>query len=479
MLPLVYYNTQLILYEAVVKVIHTIHWYRIEMTWYNIGMAKPIVYVDHVEITYNIGQENEFKANRGTTLEVFDQEYIILFGPSGCGKSTLLYSIFGVLAPSAGKMYVNGESIYDYAPMEMVLFQRKTMGIMYQQFNLIPSISVLDNVALPLIFDGIGPREREIRAMELCKRFTVDGVVKKLPTHLSGGQQQRVSAARSLVNDPQILIADEPVGNLDSVTAAAVMATLDEINQRDKKTIFLVTHDAKLLPRAHRVVYMSDGKVLRVVPNPEKEQIVKLEAGSTIITEIEQVARIYPYDSPKELQAKSVINYLIEELSFDQISKLQKLTEDVIDGRIDYPNYMQVLMRSESDGGIGIPVARAGVMVEKLRQIVEFSHNISRYRRATSLDGSETYIRNSEYVNRIAEFLTTQTAITLDPKAKSSFEDIIKQRIGGFIRKEEFNKQLQFKIEDGGVGLHAKQAFDLTRLIEKLIALGTQHIGNH
>lgn len=442
-------------------------------------MAKPIVYIDHVEITYNIGQENEFKANKGTTLEVFDQEYIILFGPSGCGKSTLLYSIFGVLAPSAGKMYVNGESIYDYAPMDMVYFQRKTMGIMYQQFNLIPSINVLDNVALPLIFDGIGPREREIRAMELCKRFSVDGVVQKLPTHLSGGQQQRVSAARSLVNDPQILIADEPVGNLDSVTAAAVMATLDEINQRDKKTIFLVTHDAKLLPRAHRVVYLDDGKVLRVVPNPEKEQIMKLEAGSTIITEIEQVARIYPYDSPRELQAKSLINFLTEELSFDQILKLQKLTEQVIEGRMDYPQYMQILMRGEHDGGIGIPVARAGIMVDRLKLIIEHAHDVERYRRATAKEDGETYIRNTEYVNRIAEFLSTQNALVLDDKAKVMFEDIIKQRIGGFTRKEDFLSQIQLRPEEGGVGLHAKQAFDVTRLIEKLIALGIQRTANH
>ncbi len=442
-------------------------------------MAKPIVYIDHVEITYNLGKENEFKANKGTTLEVFDQEYIILFGPSGCGKSTLLYSIFGVLAPSAGKMYVNGESIYDYSPMDMVMFQRKTMGIMYQQFNLIPSLTVLDNVAMPLIFDGVAPREREARAMELCKRFSVDMVIHKLPTHLSGGQQQRVSAARSLVNDPQILIADEPVGNLDSVTAAAVMATLDEINQRDKKTIFLVTHDAKLLPRAHRVVYMSDGHVLRVVPNPEKDQIVKLEPGSTIITEIEQVARIYPYDSPRELQAKSLANYLTEELTFDQITKLQKLTEKVIEGKIDYPEYMQVLMRSELEGGIGVPVARAGTMVEKLRNIIDQSHNVSRYRRATSLDGSETYIRNSEYVNRIAEFLSTQTSINLSPKAKTTFEDIIKQRIGGFTKKEDFNSQLQSPVESGGVGLSSKQSFDVTRLIEKMIALGTQHLAHH
>ena len=165
-------------------------------------MAKPIIFGDKIEITYNLGQENEFKANKGATIEIYDQEYIILFGPSGCGKSTLLYCMFGVLAPSSGQMIVNGESIYDFEPMQMVMFQRKTMGIMYQSFNLIPSITVLDNVALPLIFDGVGVRERNDRAMELCRRFMIDNVSHKRPTLLSGGQQQRVSVDRSPVSEP-------------------------------------------------------------------------------------------------------------------------------------------------------------------------------------------------------------------------------------------------------------------------------------
>jgi putative ABC transport system ATP-binding protein len=158
-------------------------------------MAKPIIYADSIEITYNLGKSNEFKANNGTTVEIFPHEYIILFGPSGCGKSTLLYSMFGVLRPSKGKMWVKGESIYDYTSDEMVQYQRKVMGIMYQQFNLIPSISVMDNVALPLIFAGVGAKEREEKAMELCRRFMIDKVANKRPPLLSGGQQQRVSVA--------------------------------------------------------------------------------------------------------------------------------------------------------------------------------------------------------------------------------------------------------------------------------------------
>jgi putative ABC transport system ATP-binding protein len=438
-------------------------------------MAKPIIFGDRIEITYNLGKENEFRANKGATVEIFDQEYIILFGPSGCGKSTLLYCMFGVLEPSAGKMYVNGESIYDFEPMQMVNFQRKTMGIMYQSFNLIPSITVLDNVALPLIFDGIGPRERNDRAMELCRRFMIDHVANKRPTLLSGGQQQRVSVARSLVNDPQILIADEPVGNLDSITAAQVMDTLAEINDKDKKTVILVTHDAKYLPYAHRIVYMADGKIERIVPNPEKKQILKLAPGTTIVTEIEQIARIYPYDSPNELQVKSVVNYLIEELTFDQITRLQKTTESVISGRMEISNYLRTLMDDYEKGGVGLPVARATEMSQKLSDILIHARDIQRYRRVRN--NQVTQIRSTEFINRIAEFLATQVDLKLDAAQKDHFETAIAQRIGGFVRKDEFGEQLGLSLADGGVALNKKQTFDTVRLIEKLIALGIPRTG--
>jgi putative ABC transport system ATP-binding protein len=438
-------------------------------------MAKPIIFGDRIEITYNLGKENEFRANKGATVEIFDQEYIILFGPSGCGKSTLLYCMFGVLEPSAGKMYVNGESIYDFEPMQMVNFQRKTMGIMYQSFNLIPSITVLDNVALPLIFDGIGPRERNDRAMELCRRFMIDHVANKRPTLLSGGQQQRVSVARSLVNDPQILIADEPVGNLDSITAAQVMDTLAEINDKDKKTVILVTHDVKYLPYAYCIVYMVDGKIERIVPNPEKKQILKLAPGTTIVTEIEQIARIYPYDSPNELQVKSVVNYLIEELTFDQITRLQKTTESVISGRMEISNYLRTLMDDYEKGGVGLPVARATEMSQKLSDILIHARDIQRYRRVRN--NQVTQIRSTEFINRIAEFLATQVDLKLDAAQKEHFETAIAQRIGGFVRKDEFGEQLGLSLADGGVALNKKQTFDTVRLIEKLIALGIPRTG--
>ena len=372
-------------------------------------------------------------------------------------------------------MYVNGESIYDFTPMQMVYFQRKTMGIMYQSFNLIPSITVLDNVALPLIFDGVAPRERNDRAMELCRRFMIDHVSGKRPTLLSGGQQQRVSVARSLVNDPQILIADEPVGNLDSITAAQVMDTLAEINDKDKKTVILVTHDAKYLPYAHRIVYMADGKIERVVPNPEKKQILKLAPGTTIVTEIEQIARIYPYDSPNELQVKSIVNYLVEELTFDQITRLQKVTESVISGKLDSTNYLRSLMADFNEGGVGLPVARATEMTQKLNDILLHARDIQRYRRKRGMN--VTQIHNAELINRLAEFVATQLDLRLDPTQKAHFEESIAQRIGGFTKRDEFNGQMLLPVAEGGVAMSQKQTFDTGRLMEKLIALGIPRTG--
>jgi len=438
-------------------------------------MAKPIIYADNIEITYNLGKSNEFKANNGTTVEIFPHEYIILFGPSGCGKSTLLYSMFGVLRPSKGKMWVKGESIYDYTSDEMVQYQRKIMGIMYQQFNLIPSISVMDNVALPLIFAGVGAKEREEKAMELCKRFMIDKVANKRPPLLSGGQQQRVSVARSLVNDPEILIADEPVGNLDSITAAQVMDTLAEINSKDKKTVILVTHDAKYLPYAHRVVYMADGKIVRVVPNPEKRQIVLPPPGSTIITEIEQLSRIYPYDSPAELQVKSVINFITQDITYDQIQRLEKMTEQVINGRMNQDAYLRLLMMEYSKGGAGIDVSQASRMSERVDKVLSHARDVARFRRMV---GGVTAIPKTQYVERIEQFLIDENQLTLSSEQRKHLNEAIEYRIGGYTKKDDFFNQLIMSVDEGGVGLSFKQTSDASRLLEKMIAQGVMHIGS-
>ncbi len=439
---------------------------------------RSIITTSDVDVTYNKGQTNEFKALKGVTCEIASREYIIFFGPSGCGKSTLLYSIFGVLEPSAGEVMVKGDSIYKYEPMELVMYQRKTMGIMYQSFNLIPSLTVLDNVQLPLIFAGFPPVTRERRAMELLDRFGIAHVAHKRPALLSGGQQQRVSVARSLVNDPEILIADEPVGNLDFVSAEAVMNTLEEINQNDKKTVLLVTHDAKYLPYAHRVFYLDYGKIDRIVPNPEKRQIIKVRPGETIVTEIEQLARIYPYDTPEQLRVKSLINFLTQSLSFDQIVRLEKMTQHVIEGVLSEDQFRTLLTTDYEEGGCGIKPKQAEEMTHKMFQVLEQSQDVVRFRRVHR-DQTTIDLARFELIKHIHTHMVGEYKVEPDSRELEQLTKMVTNRVYGYITREEFHRQLRLPFEEGGGGFDIYLAADLSRYLEKLIAQGVSHFVQH
>src|SRR6056297_856500 len=306
-------------------------------------MAKPLIICRDLDITYNKGKSNEFKALSNVSTDIYEGEYIILFGASGSGKSTLMYSIQGSLPPGGGTMLIGGEDIYDLPIEDRVYFQRYVMGIIFQQFNLIPSLSVLDNVALPMIFCDADKKKRERRAQSLLDRFGVGFVSHKIPAMLSGGQQQRVSVSRSMVNDPKILLADEPTGNLDSVSTQQVMDKIDEINTFDRRTIIMVSHNAAHLSYAHRVYYLKDGKVVREVVNPQRKQIKPVKEGETIVTELEQLARLYPYDSIDTLRVKSMVNFLTQEYTFDQLIRLERTIGMYLQGKIDRDDLIKAL----------------------------------------------------------------------------------------------------------------------------------------
>lgn len=434
-------------------------------------MIEPIIKVENMEVTYNAGESNEYKALKDINLEIFPQEYIILFGPSGCGKSTLLYSILGVLPPTKGRMIIKGEDIYKYLTEELVRFQQYTIGIIYQSFNLIPSLSVLDNVSLPPIFAGVSLAKREERALMLLKRFDVDHIAHKLPMMLSGGQQQRVAVSRSLINNPEILLADEAVGNLDSISAEQVMRTLEEINLKDKKTVILVTHDAKYLPYAHRVYYLKDGVIERVVVNPEKPQIKKTDPKEkSIITEIEKFARIYPYASPEELKVKSIVNYLTQDLDFDQVDALEKIVKCVIEGKLDSKNFLNILVSDLSRGGVGVPKLTAVEMSEKMNKIMKESKDVYRYRKKIGVE--ESVYEQQKFIRRLREHLLEECGEKLTSEQIKILEETISDRVSGIIKKDDFQKRLDFPLKDGGVGFDSRMARKLTRYMEKLLAQG-------
>ncbi len=434
-------------------------------------MAKPAVLADNMVITYNKGKSNEFQALKKINVEIYPREYIILFGPSGCGKSTLLYSILGGLVPSDGHLIVRGEDIYAYTPAEMNRYQRSTIGIVYQQFNLISSISVMDNVALPRIFMGTPPSERAERALGLLQRFGInDQIAKKLPTWLSGGQQQRVAVARALVNDPEILLADEPVGNLDSISAEHVMDSFQEINEKDRKTVILVTHDAKYLPYAHRVFYMRDGLLRRVVVNPEKKQIKRTKPGETIVTEIEQLARLYPYAEPIELKVKSVVNYVTQTLGFSQLGRLEKLILDVLKGFVDDALFYDQLVRPFDKGGIGVNETEAKDITRRVFILMRYSHDVQRFREIRGQDSA--FINQSKFIDRLLEYMEKELGVQANADQKKALKEAVAERVGGMKNGDEFLQTMMLPPSMGGIAFDRDISNAISRNLEKMIAQG-------
>ncbi|MGC8935997.1 MAG: ABC transporter ATP-binding protein [Candidatus Methanomethylicaceae archaeon] len=212
---------------------------------------------------YKLGKV-EYPALRGVNMRIKRGEFVAIVGPSGSGKTTLL-NLFGVLdRPTRGEVIIDGVNISKLKSDELAELRNRKIGFVFQTFNLIPYMTALDNVEVPMIASGLPSKERRARAMELLALVGLNGFEKNRPSELSGGQQQRVAIARALANNPQIILADEPTGNLDSRSAAEVIDTLHNLNKRGV-TIIIVTHNLSLIEYCHRVLWMKDGIVEKEV----------------------------------------------------------------------------------------------------------------------------------------------------------------------------------------------------------------------
>ncbi len=204
--------------------------------------------------------EIETLALENVNLNVAKGEFVSIMGPSGCGKSTLL-NIMGLLdAPSSGKIEINGTSVESMKDKELAAFRNKTLGFVFQSFHLINSLNVLDNVELPLLYRKMAAKERTRLAKEVLERVGLSHRMRHMPTQLSGGQCQRVAIARAIVGNPEIILADEPTGNLDSKMGAEVMELLHKLNKEDGRTIVMVTHNEEQAKQTSRTIRFFDGR---------------------------------------------------------------------------------------------------------------------------------------------------------------------------------------------------------------------------
>lgn len=211
---------------------------------------------------YTMG-DSLIRAVDGVTLDVNEGEFVALLGTSGSGKSTLMNIIAGLDRPTSGAVYTHGRNLADMSSEELARYRRHTIGMVFQSFNLIPTMTLLENVELPLRFAEIEKPERLERAKDALQRVRLGARLEHRPSELSGGEQQRGSLARALVNRPSILVADEPTGNLDSKTGEEILNYIREFNESMKMTVLMVTHERALAERyAHRIVTLADGRVL-------------------------------------------------------------------------------------------------------------------------------------------------------------------------------------------------------------------------
>lgn len=219
-----------------------------------------ILEVKNLTKTYGKGENKVFAVNN-VSFSVDEGEFVAIVGASGSGKSTLLHLLGGVDRPTSGKVFIDDKDIYSLSDDALAIFRRRQIGIIYQFYNLIPILNVEENITLPCDLDG-KPVSRN-RLHELLKTLGLEQRVRHLPNELSGGQQQRVSIGRALINDPAIILADEPTGNLDSKSGEEVMSLLKLSNQKYHQTIIVITHDLEIARQADRVITFEDGKIVK------------------------------------------------------------------------------------------------------------------------------------------------------------------------------------------------------------------------
>jgi len=415
---------------------------------------EPIIQVKNLSVIYNLGKNNETVALKDINLKIYPGEYIIFFGPSGCGKSTLLYCLAGLQTPTQGEIMVQDKNLLELSLKEMVIYRRLFVGMIFQAYNLIPTLNVLNNVILPLVFGGSVSRLDIEKAKSLLQKFGIENLANRYPNELSGGQQQRVAIARALIYNPSILLADEPVGNLDSASAKIVMDTLSEINESLGKTIILVTHDPFYLDYAHRVFHIKDGEIIRVVTNPKRKQIGPFE----------QIQTVEKTSSRLEvpLQPRALAQYLLTSLDEPIIKRLEMAIEKRMSGEITESEFKEILDRPFENGGVGLYRQTAENFAQKVERILAESEPL---REKVFAEKPKEEIDKT--VESLRKFLLEgwNGSLKLEEQVRR-LDEAIRLRLEGKIDKKEFQKRLDLSFKEGGVGLNRRTARNFMRKLE-------------
>lgn len=433
------------------------------------GSIEPIIKVQNLHVIYNKGKSNEVRSLVDVSVSIYPHEYIIMYGPSGCGKSTLLYSMSGLQLPTSGEVKVKGQDISKMKKKELVALHQTGIGMIFQAFYLISSLTILDNVCLPKVFCGEDRKSRRARGMDLLRRFSLIEQAHKFSNQLSGGQQQRVSIARSLVNDPDIIFADEPVGNLDSESAENVLKILKDLNEIDKKTIIMVTHNPEHLIYADRILHMKDGQIISEEINKDKRPREALleednKLPNAISTELKLLTRIFKNFSPQQIgsllvpfKAKQIMAHLLMQLTDEQVSSAENFLKDLLFKNIDIKTFKHNLDLNFDAGGAGWNKLRAASFSRRIEEIIKHTNALT-----------EDY---HSAVRPLAQYLIELFKLSLDIEAENRLTSFLLLRIENKIDAFQLQEKLDLPIAKGGVGLYKNTAGKIAKEIETIMLL--------
>ena len=233
---------------------------------------NKVLEASHVIKIYNQHTKNEFEALHDICLDVYEGEFICIMGPSGSGKSTLLNNLSTIDKPTKGSVMINGKSVHHMGEIDTGKFRYQNLGFIFQSFNLMDTLSIEDNIAVPLTLAGVDKIEIKERVLEIAKKLEIDSILHKYPVECSGGQCQRCAVARALVNQPKLIVADEPTGNLDSKNSHELLNILKGLNEQEHVTILMVTHDAMIASYSKKVLIIRDGIIDEIVEREDSDQ---------------------------------------------------------------------------------------------------------------------------------------------------------------------------------------------------------------
>ncbi len=423
---------------------------------------KPLIELRNISVVYNQGQSNETVAIKDVSLDIYEGEYIVFLGPSGSGKSTLLYTIAGLEAATSGQITVATKNLLALPPKEKIEFYRTTIGMVFQAFYLVPHLTAKDNIILPKMFSGASIPEREQKTQELMDRFGISDFYDRKPSMMSGGQQQRTAIARALVNNPLIILADEPVGNLDSKNSSIVLELLDDIHKKEKKTIIQVTHNAADVKYADRVFYMKDGMLERIVVNNENKPE---EIHAPEDTEMGKLAVDFPTLSHSELTALVIMRRIFKLYDIDTEHKIRSAIERYVKKEITADELAKVL---DSKEGVGLYAQRA----KHIAQEVEKTYNemeIMTAEKPKTFILPENAATDDSRISVIMFYLMSSYAGSLTDEQLHRLRIIIGKRLICDIQKYDLGVFLDKPLSEGGVGLNSRTAKHFTDEVEFML----------